>query len=68
MGRLLHIIASSRGEESNTLKVSEVFLQTFQETHPEWIIDFLLPGLLCKGQSSAHCIPKKELAPGARSC
>ncbi|MES2199711.1 MAG: NAD(P)H-dependent oxidoreductase, partial [Chlamydiota bacterium] len=41
MGRLLHIVASSRGTDSNTLQVSEVFLTAFQEKYPEWIVDEL---------------------------
>ena len=41
MGKLLHIIASPREEESRTLQVSEVFLKTFKEKHPEWMIDEL---------------------------
>ncbi|MBS0628224.1 MAG: NAD(P)H-dependent oxidoreductase, partial [Verrucomicrobia bacterium] len=41
MGRLLHIIASPREEESHTLQISDVFLKSFQEKYPEWIIDEL---------------------------
>lgn len=39
--KLLHIIATPRGEESNTLKVSSVFLEGFQEKHPDWVIEQL---------------------------
>ena len=39
MKKLLHIIATPRGEESRTLKISASFLQSFQETHPDWIIE-----------------------------
>jgi FMN-dependent NADH-azoreductase len=41
MGRLLHIIASPREEESRTLQVSEVFLKVFLEKYPSWAIDEL---------------------------
>ncbi len=41
MGKLLHIIASPREEESRTLQVSEVFLSAFKERHPDWVIDEL---------------------------
>lgn len=41
MGKLLHINAAPRGEESRTLQVSEVFLEAFQKGHPNWTIDEL---------------------------
>ncbi len=41
MKRLLHIIATPRGSESNTLSVSEVFLEEFKAIYPEWQIDTL---------------------------
>ncbi len=41
MGRLLHIIASPREEQSRTLQVSEAFLKPFKDKHPEWLIDEL---------------------------
>lgn len=41
MKKLLHIIATPRGEDSRTLCVSEVFLEAFQETHPQWVIEEL---------------------------
>lgn len=41
MDRLLHIIASPREEDSRTLQVSDVFLKSFQEKYPEWVIDEL---------------------------
>ncbi len=41
MSRLLHIIASPREEESRTLQVSEVFLKSFLEKHPNWTVDSL---------------------------
>lgn len=39
--KLLHIIATPRDSESRTLKVSETFLDTFQDKHKDWIIDQL---------------------------
>lgn len=41
MKKLLHIIATPRDEESRTLKVSSVFLKSFQESHPGWEVDEL---------------------------
>ncbi len=41
MGRLLHIIASPREEESRTLQISEVFLDTFRKKHSDWVFDEL---------------------------
>lgn len=37
----MHIIATPRGDESRTLQVSEAFLNTFKEKHPDWKIDEL---------------------------
>lgn len=41
MGKLLHIIATPRAEESRTCQVSRVFLETFQQKHADWILDEL---------------------------
>jgi FMN-dependent NADH-azoreductase len=41
MKRLLHIIATPRGDESRTLQVSQVFLESFQKNHSGWVIDEL---------------------------
>lgn len=41
MKKLLHIIATPRGEESRTLKVSGAFLDAFKEKHRDWAIDEL---------------------------
>ena len=41
MKKLLHIIATPRGEDSRTLSVSEAFQEAFQETHPHWVIEEL---------------------------
>jgi FMN-dependent NADH-azoreductase len=54
MKKLLHIIASPRGDESRTLRVSETFLDAFGETHPDWVVEPLdlskedLPSLTVK--------------------
>ena len=54
MKKLLHIIATPRGEESRTLKVTNSFLETFKEKHADWVIDELdltkeeLPSLTVK--------------------
>jgi FMN-dependent NADH-azoreductase len=39
MKKLLHVVASPRGEKSRSLKVAQAFLQRFRETHPEWLVD-----------------------------
>jgi len=39
MKKLLHIIATPRGDESRTLKVSNTFLAEFKKRNPECIID-----------------------------
>ncbi len=39
MKRLLHIIATPREVESRTLQVTGPFLEAFQESHGDWIID-----------------------------
>jgi len=41
MKKLLHIIATPRGEESRTLRVSGAFLSAFKEKHRDWGIDEL---------------------------
>jgi FMN-dependent NADH-azoreductase len=41
MKKLLHIIATPRGEDSRTLRVSEAFIETFQATHPDWTMEEL---------------------------
>ena len=54
MKKLLHIIATPRAEQSRTLQVSEVFLKTFKEKHPDCVIEELdlskeeLPSLTVK--------------------
>jgi FMN-dependent NADH-azoreductase len=41
MKKLLHIIATPRGAESRTLKVSAAFLETFRASHDEWVVEEL---------------------------
>jgi FMN-dependent NADH-azoreductase len=41
MKKLLHIIATPRGDESRTLKISHAFLEAFKEKNPGCIIDEL---------------------------
>jgi FMN-dependent NADH-azoreductase len=39
MKKLLHIVASPRGEKSRTLRVAHAFLERFHGLHPDWLID-----------------------------
>ncbi len=39
MKRLLHIVASPREEESRTLQISNTFIEAFQQSNPDWIVD-----------------------------
>ena len=39
MKKLLHVVASPRGEASRTLKVAHEFLECFKERHPDWLVD-----------------------------
>ena len=39
MKKLLHIIATPRGEESRTLQVTNVFLKAFKEKNTDWAVD-----------------------------
>ncbi len=54
MKKLLHIIATPRGNKSRTLSVSGVFLDAFLKANPGWIVDELdlsreiLPSLTAK--------------------
>lgn len=54
MKKLLHIVASPRGDESRTLQVARVFLEAFKEKHPDWVVEELdlnkevLPSLTVK--------------------
>jgi len=41
MKKLLHIIASPREDDSRTLQVSKVFLETFQENHSDYVLEEL---------------------------
>jgi FMN-dependent NADH-azoreductase len=39
MKKLMHIIATPRGKDSRTLKVSEEFIKTFKANHANWKIE-----------------------------
>lgn len=41
MKKILHIVASPRGDDSRTLQVSEAFLHQFLSTHRDWVEDEL---------------------------
>ncbi len=41
MKKLLHIIATPRGEDSRTLRMSSAFFEAFVAANPEWILDEL---------------------------
>lgn len=41
MKKLLHIVATPRGGESRTLRVTGAFLEVFRERHPDWVIEEL---------------------------
>lgn len=41
MRKLLHIVATPREDESRTLKISEAFLETFQDKHSDWVVEEL---------------------------
>lgn len=41
MKKLLHIIATPRGDESMTLKVAGAFLDAFRSKHPDWVVENL---------------------------
>lgn len=62
MKRILHIIATPRGDESRTLQVSNTFLSSFKENHPDWLIDELdlsketLPSLSSKSVSGKYVL------------
>jgi FMN-dependent NADH-azoreductase len=54
MKKLLHIIATPRQDDSRTLQVSKVFLETFKQHHADWVVEDLdlskevLPALTIK--------------------
>jgi len=41
MKKLLHIIATPRGEESRTLKISKAFINSFSASHLDWRVEEL---------------------------
>jgi FMN-dependent NADH-azoreductase len=62
MNKLLHIIATPRGQESRTLKVSNEFLQVFARKHPDCQIEELnlykqeLPALTAKNLEGKYVL------------
>ncbi|MDD5681097.1 MAG: NAD(P)H-dependent oxidoreductase, partial [Candidatus Omnitrophica bacterium] len=69
MKKLMHIIATPRGAESRTLKVSAVFLEAFKKKYPACVIDELnvitesLPSLTVKMVEGKYVLlGGKELA------
>ncbi len=66
MKRLLHIIATPRENESRTLQVSESFLEAFNESHPDWVIDELnlsqedLPPLSMKSVTGKYILLEEK--------
>ncbi len=41
MKKLLHIVATPRGDDSRTLRVTKAFLESFKTTHPDWTVEEL---------------------------
>ena len=71
MKKLLHIVATPRGEESRTLKVSKVFLEELKRKYPECQIDTLnvftekIPELTMKSIDGKYTLLSgKELSEG----
>ena len=62
MKKLLHIVATPREDESRTLQISEVFLESFRGKHPDWVVDVLdlgkeeLPSLSMKQVSGKYVL------------
>jgi FMN-dependent NADH-azoreductase len=54
MKKLLHIIATPRGDDSRTLQISRAFIVAFKQSHPSWVVEELdltkekLPALTLK--------------------
>lgn len=73
MKKLLHVVASPRGEKSRSIKVAKAFLERFREVHPEWLVDEInvfdetLPHLTAHATFvttvCAYREKKKELTP-----
>ncbi len=70
MKKLLHIIATPRGEESSTLKVSAIFLDSFKKVHQDWTVDELdltkekLPPMTIKRVDGKYALLSgKDLSP-----
>lgn len=62
MKKLLHIIATPRGEASRTLQVTSAFLEAFNAKHPDWVIEELdlsqeeLPSLIVKSVDGRYVL------------
>ena len=41
MSKVLHIVASPRGDRSYSLRVARAFLESYQEAHPDDVIETL---------------------------
>lgn len=60
--KLLHLIATPRGDESRTLRVTEAFLEVFRQRHPDWVVDELnlaseaLPSLIQRGVDGRYVL------------
>lgn len=70
----MHIVASPREDESRTLQISEAFLQSFQETHEDWVFDELnlakeeLPSLNARRLDGKYMLLKgKDLSGVAKA-
>jgi FMN-dependent NADH-azoreductase len=63
---LLHLIATPRGEESRTLRVTAAFLEVFRQRHPDWAVDELnlatepLPSLIQRGVDGRYVLLEGE--------
>jgi FMN-dependent NADH-azoreductase len=66
MKKLLHIIATPRGKESRTLKVTEAFLESFRRSRPDWVVENLdlskenLPSLTLKRVDGKYALLSGE--------
>jgi FMN-dependent NADH-azoreductase len=66
MKKLLHLIATPRGGDSRTLRVTEAFLEVFRRTHPDWVLDELdltreqLPSLIERGVDGRYVLLEGE--------
>lgn len=62
MKKLLHIISAPREDESRTLQISRVFLESFRSSHPDWVVEEIdlfreeLPSLAMKGANGRYIL------------